>query len=166
MKTRRIITMLLALLMLTTTCTSCSEKNGTEDTSDSTPTTSDTTETTTESETEPENPRLLISDDLPEADFEGRPFIILVDTEAESGYWYTDEYTSEIFLGGHNTIALHNTCEDSLLAAPLIIDLAILMEFMTRVTYSINNKEFKNFNAVMSMISYLLKAQAQFPLQF
>ena len=69
-----------------------------------------------------------------------------------------DEYTSEIFLGGHNTLAIHNTCEDSLLAAPLIIDLAILMEFMTRVTYSINDKEFKNFNAVMSMISYLLKA--------
>ncbi|GAB1220603.1 hypothetical protein ENUP19_0055G0065 [Entamoeba nuttalli] len=69
-----------------------------------------------------------------------------------------DEYTSEIFLGGHNTIALHNTCEDSLLAAPLMIDLAVLMEFMTRVTYSIDGKEFKNFNSVMSMISYLLKA--------
>lgn len=69
-----------------------------------------------------------------------------------------DEYTSEIFLGGHNTIALHNTCEDSLLAAPLMIDLAVLMEFMTRVTYSVDGKEFKNFNSVMSMISYLLKA--------
>ncbi len=26
-----------------------------------------------------------------------------------------DEYTSEIFMGGRNTIAMHNTCEDSLL---------------------------------------------------
>jgi len=69
-----------------------------------------------------------------------------------------DEYTSEIFLGGHNTIAMHNTCEDSLLAAPLIIDLAILMEFFTRVTYSIDGKEYKNFKSVMSMISLLLKA--------
>ena len=34
-----------------------------------------------------------------------------------------DEYTSEIFMGGKNTIAMHNTCEDSLLATPLIIDL-------------------------------------------
>ncbi|KAL7715723.1 Inositol-3-phosphate synthase [Entamoeba marina] len=69
-----------------------------------------------------------------------------------------DEYTSEIILGGHNTIAIHNTCEDSLLAAPLIIDLCILMEFMTRVTYSVDNLEFSSFNAVVSMISYLLKA--------
>ncbi|ELP94606.1 inositol-3-phosphate synthase, putative [Entamoeba invadens IP1] len=69
-----------------------------------------------------------------------------------------DEYTSEIFLGGHNTIALHNTCEDSLLAAPLMIDLAVLMEFMTRITYSVEGKEFSHFNAVMSFLSYLLKA--------
>jgi myo-inositol-1-phosphate synthase len=34
-----------------------------------------------------------------------------------------DEYTSEIFMGGTNTIVMHNTCEDSLLAAPIILDL-------------------------------------------
>merc|ERR1711966_440623 len=39
-----------------------------------------------------------------------------------------DEYTSEIFLGGRNTISMHNTCEDSLLATPLIYDLVILGE--------------------------------------
>lgn len=39
-----------------------------------------------------------------------------------------DEYTSEIFMGGKNTIVIHNTCEDSLLAAPLIMDLIILAE--------------------------------------
>ena len=44
-----------------------------------------------------------------------------------------DEYTSEIFMGGRNTIALHNTCEDSLLAAPIILDLAILTELLTRI---------------------------------
>lgn len=32
-----------------------------------------------------------------------------------------DEYTSEIFMGGHNTIVLHNTCEDSLLATPILV---------------------------------------------
>ncbi len=37
-----------------------------------------------------------------------------------------DEYTSEIFMGGKNTIAMHNTCEDSLLAAPIILDLVSL----------------------------------------
>lgn len=44
-----------------------------------------------------------------------------------------DEYTSEIFLGGKNTIVLHNTCEDSLLAAPIILDLIILAELITRI---------------------------------
>merc|ERR1719473_1450882 len=39
-----------------------------------------------------------------------------------------DEYTSKIFLNGINTIVMHNTCEDSLLAAPLILDLFILPE--------------------------------------
>merc|ERR1711991_1133045 len=37
-----------------------------------------------------------------------------------------DEYTSDIFMGGRNTIVMHNTCEDSLLAAPIILDLVIL----------------------------------------
>jgi myo-inositol-1-phosphate synthase len=32
-----------------------------------------------------------------------------------------DEYTSSIFMGGTSTIVMHNTCEDSLLACPLII---------------------------------------------
>jgi myo-inositol-1-phosphate synthase len=44
-----------------------------------------------------------------------------------------DEYTSEIFMGGTNTIIMHNTCEDSLLASPLIIDLAVLAELCQRV---------------------------------
>merc|ERR1712194_477828 len=44
-----------------------------------------------------------------------------------------DEYTSEIFMGGKNTIVMHNTCEDSLLAAPLILDLVLLAEMITRI---------------------------------
>lgn len=44
-----------------------------------------------------------------------------------------DEYTNEIFLGGKNTIVMHNTCEDSLLAAPIILDLAIVAELSTRI---------------------------------
>ena len=34
-----------------------------------------------------------------------------------------DEFSSRIFCGGSNTIVIHNTCEDSLLAAPVMIDL-------------------------------------------
>jgi myo-inositol-1-phosphate synthase len=46
-----------------------------------------------------------------------------------------DEYTSDIFMGGTNTIVMHNTCEDSLLATPLILDLVIMAELMNRITY-------------------------------
>lgn len=44
-----------------------------------------------------------------------------------------DEYTSEIFMGGTNTVVLHNTCEDSLLAAPIILDLVIIAELAERI---------------------------------
>lgn len=70
-----------------------------------------------------------------------------------------DEYISEIFMGGLNTIAMHNTCEDSLLAAPLILDLAILSELMTRITYKTEeDKEFQKFHPILTILSYLLKA--------
>lgn len=70
-----------------------------------------------------------------------------------------DEYTSEIFMGGSNTIITHNTCEDSLLAAPLILDLALLCELSSRVTYKTKEMDdFKNFHPVLSLLSYMLKA--------
>jgi len=70
-----------------------------------------------------------------------------------------DEYTSQIFMGGHNTIAIHNTCEDSLLAAPIIMDLAILAELMERICYKTEGTEnFVKFHPVLSVLSYLLKA--------
>jgi len=69
-----------------------------------------------------------------------------------------DEYISEIFMGGHNTIALHNTCEDSLLAAPIIYDLAILCELTTRITLKTEHSEETHFHPVCSLLSYLCKA--------
>lgn len=69
-----------------------------------------------------------------------------------------DEYISQIFMGGHNTIAMHNTCEDSLLASPIIIDLAIMTELMQRITYKTADEEFQKFHPVLSILSYLLKA--------
>lgn len=70
-----------------------------------------------------------------------------------------DEYVSKIFMNGLNTISLYNTCEDSLLASPLIIDLAIVTELMTRVEYKTDNMiKFKKFHPVLSILSYLLKA--------
>ena len=36
-------------------------------------------------------------------------------------------------MGGRQTIVMHNTCEDSLLAAPIILDLVILAELLQRI---------------------------------
>lgn len=72
-----------------------------------------------------------------------------------------DEYTSEILLGGHNTIAVHNTCEDSLLAVPIILDLVILTELFGRIrfqTTSASRSPMSPFHSVLSPLSYLLKA--------
>lgn len=64
-----------------------------------------------------------------------------------------DEYTSEIFLGGKNTIVLHNTCEDSLLAAPIILDLIILAELITRIELKKDGeKAFHGFHPVAGML--------------
>jgi len=69
-----------------------------------------------------------------------------------------DEYTSEIFMGGVNTIAIHNTCEDSLLAAPLMTDLVVLTELMTRISYKTKDMEKpEGFATILSILSYLLK---------
>lgn len=67
-----------------------------------------------------------------------------------------DEYYAEIFMGGHQTISIFNVCEDSLLAAPLIIDLAIVTELMTRIEWR-ECGEYKNFHSVLSVLSYMLK---------
>lgn len=57
------------------------------------------------------------------------------------------------------TIVMHNTCEDSLLASPLIIDLVVLTELMTRIQYKTSdNDTFQSFHPVLSILSYLLKA--------
>jgi len=70
-----------------------------------------------------------------------------------------DEYTSEIFMGGHNTIVMHNTCEDSLLATPLILDLAILADMTSRIEYKTPQMTgYAPFHPIMSVLSYLIKA--------
>ncbi|CDO77593.1 hypothetical protein BN946_scf184936.g18 [Trametes cinnabarina] len=78
-----------------------------------------------------------------------------------------DEYYSEIFCGGRSTINIFNECEDSLLATPLILDLTILAELLTRIKYrevsatpplSTKPAEFKPLYPVLSLLSYMLKA--------
>ncbi|AQK82295.1 Inositol-3-phosphate synthase isozyme 1 [Zea mays] len=53
-----------------------------------------------------------------------------------------DENTSKIFMGGKNTIVLHNTCEDSLLTTPIVLDL----------------DKFHSFHSVATILTYLTKA--------
>mmetsp|Transcript_21939 Transcript_21939/g.40043 ORF Transcript_21939/g.40043 Transcript_21939/m.40043 type:complete len:519 (-) Transcript_21939:19-1575(-) len=70
-----------------------------------------------------------------------------------------DEYISEIFLNGRNTIVMHNTCEDSLLAAPIIIDLVILTELCHRISVRKEQDDhFESFHTILSLCSFLLKA--------
>ena len=75
-----------------------------------------------------------------------------------------DEYYAEIFMGGHQTISIFNVCEDSLLASPLIIDLVLVTEMMTRVQWRAHASDeaspakFTNFNSVLSVLSFMLKA--------
>lgn len=75
-----------------------------------------------------------------------------------------DEYYSELMLGGHNKISIHNVCEDSLLATPLIIDLVVITEFLSRVTYrKVGSDEYEDFYAVLTLLSYWLKAPLSRP---
>lgn len=69
-----------------------------------------------------------------------------------------DEYYSELMLGGHNRISIHNICEDSLLATPLIIDLLVMTEFLSRVKCSKDNGDYESMYSVLSLLSYWLKA--------
>ena len=55
-------------------------------------------------------------------------------------------------------------CEDSLLASPLIIDLVLVAELMTRIQWKAQSSDgtattdYKNFHSVLSVLSYMLKA--------
>lgn len=76
-----------------------------------------------------------------------------------------DEYYGEIFLGGHQTISVFNVCEDSLLASPLIIDLVLVAEMMTRVAWRPSGAPgaaaegaWQGFHSVLSILSFMLKA--------
>jgi len=70
-----------------------------------------------------------------------------------------DEYISDIFLGGSHVLTLYNVCEDSLLAAPLILDLILLTELFERIQWKSKEvREYQRFHAVLSTLGYLCKA--------
>lgn len=70
-----------------------------------------------------------------------------------------DEYEAEILCGGIQTIAIHATCEDSLLAAPIILDLAILGEFFTRIkAFKKGDDTEHSMDTLLSLLAFFLKA--------
>lgn len=76
-----------------------------------------------------------------------------------------DDFTSELAMGGRNTIYTVNQCADSTLASPIILDLAILAEFMTRISYAkpsnvaqSNAEQYSGLYSILSLLSYSLKA--------
>ncbi|GAA99890.1 uncharacterized protein L969DRAFT_88648 [Mixia osmundae IAM 14324] len=70
-----------------------------------------------------------------------------------------DEYNSELLMGGRNVMCIFNSCEDSLLATPLILDLALLTELLTRIEYKkADQGSFESFYSVLSLLSFMLKA--------
>lgn len=61
--------------------------------------------------------------------------------------------------GGKNTLVIHNTCEDSLLAAPIILDLVLLAELITRIELRKDGEPaFHGLHPVAVLLSYLTKA--------
>ena len=62
-----------------------------------------------------------------------------------------DEYCSDIFMGGEHSLVLYNVCEDSLLAAPIILDLILITEIFERIEYKIEGKmDYTKFDNVLS----------------
>lgn len=64
-----------------------------------------------------------------------------------------DEYIAQIFLGGNMTLVTYATCEDSLLAAPIMLDLLLLGEFFTRIEI-----DGASTGPVLSYLSFFFKA--------
>lgn len=56
-------------------------------------------------------------------------------------------------MGGVNTISSYNICEDSLLAVPIMIDMIVLGELLTRMKIDDNA-----FGPVLSYLSFFFKA--------
>lgn len=68
-----------------------------------------------------------------------------------------DEYYSELMFDGRHTMAIHNTCEDSLLAVPVMLDLILFSDFLTRIRISTNNQE-KTLDCTLCFLSYFFKS--------
>jgi myo-inositol-1-phosphate synthase len=69
-----------------------------------------------------------------------------------------DEYYSELFLDGRSTISIHNICEDTLLAVPLMLDIILFAEFFSRISFTLKDKTTVPFGSNLSLLSLFFKA--------
>jgi myo-inositol-1-phosphate synthase len=80
-----------------------------------------------------------------------------------------DEWLSSIFLSGEQRLVTYTTCEDSLLAVPLMYDMIVLSELLSRVQYAskttttftqnYNSREtFTHMPPILTLLSYCFKA--------
>jgi len=69
-----------------------------------------------------------------------------------------DEYYSELCMDGRSTIAIHNTCEDTLLAVPLILDIILFSEYFSRIKFKLEDNTITTFTSNLSLLSLFFKA--------
>jgi myo-inositol-1-phosphate synthase len=69
-----------------------------------------------------------------------------------------DEYYSEICLDGRHTLSIINTCEDSLLASSLILDIILFSDLLSRIKVSKNGESFKHLSHILSFLSFFFKS--------
>lgn len=69
-----------------------------------------------------------------------------------------DEYNSELFLDGRNNLAIHNICEDTKLAVPLMLDIIIFSEFLSRIRFEKKDETQVTFSPNLSLLSFFFKA--------
>lgn len=69
-----------------------------------------------------------------------------------------DEYYSELMLDGRNILSIYNICEDSLLAIPLLLDIAIFSDFFTRIKFVCKDGTENNFSSNLSLLSFFFKS--------
>ncbi len=74
------------------------------------------------------------------------------------------EYTSETFMNCHYTTIMHNTCLDSALCSPLILDLAIFAELFSRVEYCVEDcngnfkpEDYTSMDVALSVLAFYMK---------
>ena len=71
-----------------------------------------------------------------------------------------DEYIAGIFMGGSQVMSTYNICNDSLLATPIMFDLIVFSEWLTRLRFRQVGGEFKSLPVVLSPLSFFFKAPA------